>query len=48
MICHSSVAIPHRNEQTVNMTMQIRKNCLRPNTRLRNAEMGSTMPFATR
>ncbi|MNP48751.1 hypothetical protein D3C76_1428890 [compost metagenome] len=48
MICHSSVAMPHRKEQTVNITMQIRKNCLRPKTRLRNAEMGSTMPLATR
>ena len=42
------VAMPHRNEQIVNMAMQIRKYRLRPITLPTQPATGSTIPFATR
>ncbi len=42
------VAMPHMNEQTVNIAMQIRKYRLRPISRPSHPATGTTMPFATR
>ena len=42
------VAMPHRNEHTVNMATHSRKYCLRPSSRPNQPEIGSTMPLATR
>src|SRR5580698_3354534 len=41
-------AVPHRNEHTVNIAMQMMKYRLRPNTSLSQPEIVSTMPLATR
>src|SRR5580704_14836661 len=42
------VAVPQRNEQTVNMAMQMTKYRLRPNISPSHPEIVSTMPLATR
>src|ERR1700759_2806602 len=42
------LAVPHRNEQTVNIAMQMMKYRLRPNTSLSQPEIVSTMPLAIR
>ena len=44
----NDVDVPHRNEQTVNMAMQIRKYRLRPNVSDSQPLIVSTMPLATR
>src|SRR3984957_15800152 len=41
-------AVPHRNEHTVNIAMQMMKYRFRPNTSLSHPEIVSTMPLATR
>ena len=46
--CGRLVAMPHRNEHTVNIAMQIRKYRLRPISRPSQPATGTTMPFATR
>ena len=40
--------MPHRNEHTVNIAMQIRKYRLRPISRPSQPATGTTIPFATR
>ena len=46
--CGRLVAMPHRNEHTVNIAMQIRKYRLRPISRPSQPATGTTIPFATR
>src|ERR1700733_11635841 len=41
-------AIPQSNEETVNITIQIRKNRLRPMTEVSHPVIGKTMAFDTR
>ena len=42
------VAMPQRKLNSVKQAMQVRKYRLRPKTLPSQAEIGSTMPFATR